>query len=183
MSWALYRDEGSESHAAQSDEPAQSQLDCQPGTVYSPLQGKVIPMADIPDATFAAGVLGEGCGIEPAAGRVVAPFDGTISTVAETKHAIGLESPDGMELLIHVGINTVELDGKGFQVHCAEGDTVKAADRGGNYVCDGVVLKDITTPKSDRTTVVTLEVPIEYVDEVRSVYREHSYERPDWMKG
>lgn len=126
VSWALYRDEGSASPAAQDDEPAQSQLDCQPGTVYSPIQGKVIPMADIPDATFAAGVLGEGCGIEPAAGRVVAPFDGTISTVAETKHAIGLESPDGMELLIHVGINTVELDGKGFQVHCAEGDTVKA---------------------------------------------------------
>ena len=62
-------------------------------------------------------------------------------------------------------------------------DTVKAADRGGNYVCDGVVLKEITTTKSDRTTVVTLEVPIAYVDEVRSVYRAHEYERPEWMKG
>ena len=64
-----------------------------------------------------------------------------------------------------------------------KGDTVKAADRGGNYVCDGVVLKEITTTKSDRTTVVTLEVPIAYVDEVRSVYRAHEYERPEWMKG
>ncbi|MEI3361442.1 MAG: (2Fe-2S)-binding protein [Oscillospiraceae bacterium] len=59
---------------------------------------------------------------------------------------------------------------------------MKAADRGGNYVCDGVVLKEITTTKSDRTTVVTLEVPIAYVDEVRSVYRAHEYERPEWMK-
>lgn len=64
-----------------------------------------------------------------------------------------------------------------------KGDTVKVADRGGNYVCDGVVLKEITTTKSDRTTVVTLEVPIAYVDEVRSVYRAHEYERPEWMKG
>ena len=66
---------------------------------------------------------------------------------------------------------------------CVGCGTVKAADRGGNYVCDGVVLKEITTTKSDRTTVVTLEVPIAYVDEVRSVYRAHEYERPEWMKG
>lgn len=64
-----------------------------------------------------------------------------------------------------------------------KGDTVKAADRGGNYVCDGVVLRDVTTAKSDHTTVVTLEVPIEYVDEVRSVFREHDYPHPAWMKG
>ena len=57
---------------------------------------------------------------------MVAPFDGEVTTVAESKHAIGLSSPDGMELLIHVGINTVELDGKGFTLHCAEGDQVKA---------------------------------------------------------
>ena len=90
------------------------------------MAGKVIPMADIPDATFAAGVLGEGCGIEPAEGRVVAPFDGVVTTAADTRHALGLSSPDGMELLIHVGINTVELAGEGFTLHCAEGDTVKA---------------------------------------------------------
>lgn len=64
-----------------------------------------------------------------------------------------------------------------------KGDVVRAADRGGNYVCDAVVKRVITTPKSDRTTVVTLEVPLEFVDEVRSVYRPHGYERPEWMKG
>lgn len=64
-----------------------------------------------------------------------------------------------------------------------KGDVVRAADRGGNYVCDAVVKRVITTPKSDRTTVVTLEVPLEFVDEVRSVYRPHDYERPEWMKG
>ena len=63
-----------------------------------------------------------------------------------------------------------------------KGDTVKAANRAGQYVCDAVVKRDVTTPKSDRTTVVTLEVPIDMVDEVRSIYREHTYATPDFLK-
>ena len=127
VSWVLYKEERKEE--AEQPQPAQKEtpaLECKPGVVYCPVEGTVIPMEQIPDETFAAGVLGEGCGVQPAVGRVVAPFDGEITTVAESKHAIGLASPDGMELLIHVGINTVEMNGEGFVLHCAEGDQVKA---------------------------------------------------------
>ena len=91
-----------------------------------PQGGNVIPSAQIPDETFAAGVLGEGVGIEPELGIVYAPFDGEISSTTDTKHAIGISSPDGMELLIHVGVNTVAMNGDGFELLCAEGDQVKA---------------------------------------------------------
>lgn len=127
VSWVLYKEERKEE--AEQPQPAQEEnpaLDCKPGVVYCPVEGTVIPLEQIPDETFAAGVLGDGCGVQPAVGRVVAPFDGEITTVAESKHAIGLASPDGMELLIHVGINTVEMNGEGFVLHCAEGDQVKA---------------------------------------------------------
>lgn len=127
VSWVLYKEERKE--GAEQPQPAQEEtpaLECKPGVVYCPVEGTVIPMEQIPDETFAAGVLGDGCGVQPAVGRVVAPFDGEVTTVAESKHAIGLASPDGMELLIHVGINTVEMNGEGFVLHCAEGDQVKA---------------------------------------------------------
>ena len=126
VSWFLYKEEAPTAADAAPQAGEQPVLSAQSGVVGCPMTGKVIPMADIPDATFAAGVLGEGCGIEPAQGRVVAPFDGVVTTVADTRHALGLSSPDGMELLIHVGINTVELAGEGFTLHCAEGDAVKA---------------------------------------------------------
>lgn len=127
VSWVLYKEERKEE--AEQPQPAQEEtpaLECKPGVVYCPVEGTVISMEQIPDETFAAGVLGDGCGVQPAVGRVVAPFDGEVTTVAESKHAIGLASPDGMELLIHVGINTVEMNGEGFVLHCAEGDQVKA---------------------------------------------------------
>ncbi len=73
---------------------------------------------------FSTGDLGRRCGIDPDDGTVCAPFSGEITMVADTKHAIGLLSQDGVEALIHVGINTVELDGKGFQVFCQEGDKI-----------------------------------------------------------
>ena len=86
----------------------------------------MVPMEDIPDETFSAGVLGQGVGIQPVRGEVVASFSGTVTQVADTGHAIGLESQDGLELLIHVGIDTVAMDGKGFTPKVKEGDTVQA---------------------------------------------------------
>lgn len=112
--------------ASVSDTASVPSVETEPGTVYCPVEGNIIPRENIPDATFASGALGDGVGIEPAAGVVVAPFDGEISTVAGTKHAVGISSGDGMELLIHVGIDTVAMDGKGFEALVAEGDTVKA---------------------------------------------------------
>lgn len=99
------------------------------GCVYAPVEGTAVPHTEIKDATFASGVLGKGVGILPAKGEVVAPFDGEITLFFDTKHAIGLTSSDGVELLIHVGINTVELKGEYFKALKASGDKVKAGDR------------------------------------------------------
>lgn len=102
---------------------------CQHGVVYAPVSGKVIPSGEIPDETFAAGVLGSGVGIEPTEGIVVAPFDGEIASVTDTKHAVGISSPDGMELLIHIGVDTVAMNGDGFECFVEEGQTVKAGEK------------------------------------------------------
>ena len=83
----------------------------------------------IPDETFASGVLGEGVAIDPTDDVVYAPFDGTVSTVAEAKHALGLTGPGGMELLIHIGVDTVAMSGDGFSVFVKEGDAVKAGQK------------------------------------------------------
>lgn len=99
---------------------------CEANTVYSPMTGEVIAREEIKDPTFAAGVLGDGVGVIPSVYEVRAPFHGTISSIFDTKHAVGLTSPDGIEILIHVGINTVELNGKYFEAFVKEGDEVKA---------------------------------------------------------
>ena len=95
-------------------------------TVLNPIRGKVLAQADIPDVTFAQGSLGPGCGIEPTGKTVYAPFDGTVNQVASTLHAVGLTSNDGVEILIHVGMDTVEMQGQGFKVLVKEGEKVKA---------------------------------------------------------
>ena len=105
--------------------PTASVIRCASGTVLQPVKGKVIAREAIPDDTFASGVLGDGVGIEPSDELVVAPFDGTISSVAESQHAVGVES-NGMEMLIHVGVDTVNMQGDGFTCLVKEGDEVKA---------------------------------------------------------
>lgn len=95
------------------------------GSAVQPIDGEIIPLADIGDGVFSEGVLGNGCGLIPSGEKVYAPISGTISTVAETKHAIGIEG-EGVEMLIHVGLETVSMNGKGFDVLVKEGDTVKA---------------------------------------------------------
>ena len=97
-------------------------------TVLTPIRGKVLAQADIPDETFAQGILGPGCGIEPTGKTVYAPFDGTVEQVASTLHAVGLTSEDGIEILIHAGIDTVKLGGKHFTYLVNEGDKVKKGD-------------------------------------------------------
>ena len=94
-------------------------------TVLTPIRGKVLAQADIPDETFAQGILGPGCGIEPTGKTVYAPFDGTVDQVASTLHAVGLTSEDGIEILIHVGMDTVELKGKGYELFVQTGDHVQ----------------------------------------------------------
>lgn len=96
-----------------------------PQVVSSPITGKVVPLSETPDAVFASGAMGQGVAIEPSVGEVVAPADGTIRLLFPTNHAIGLATDDGAELLIHVGMDTVELDGKGFTAHVVQGSKVK----------------------------------------------------------
>lgn len=93
--------------------------------ILSPLSGKAIALEDVPDPTFAEGILGLGAAVEPSEGKVIAPADGTVGTLFDTHHAIGLNLDSGAELLIHIGINTVELNGEGFTAHVSEGDRVK----------------------------------------------------------
>ncbi|MGN1383517.1 MAG: glucose PTS transporter subunit IIA [Eubacterium sp.] len=102
---------------------------CEAGEVHAPAYGQIIPREEIKDETFASGVLGDGVGIEPEVGLVVAPFDGEIANVAETGHAIGLEGPGDMELLIHIGVDTVKMKGKGFHPLVKEGDHVTAGQK------------------------------------------------------
>ena len=114
---------------AAAPQPQPLTVECQPGIVYAPVSGTVFPSEEIPDATFAAGVLGRGIGITPAEGVIVAPFDGDISFVTDTKHAVGVTSADGMELLIHVGVDTVAMAGDGFECFVQIGQKVKAGEQ------------------------------------------------------
>lgn len=97
--------------------------------LYAPVKGNVIRREEIPDETFASGILGDGVGIEPEVGEVVAPFDGEISAVTDTLHAIGLSGPGNVQVLIHVGIDTVQMQGDGFKLLVAQGDHVKAGQK------------------------------------------------------
>ncbi len=96
--------------------------------VAAPLKGKLIPLAEVNDATFSSEVLGKGFAVIPSVGEVRAPFDGTVSTVIDTKHALGLSAASGIEVLIHVGLETVELCGKHFEPQVQEGDSFKKGD-------------------------------------------------------
>ena len=97
-------------------------------SVASPLAGAVVPLEQVKDESFAKGMLGPGIGIEPADGLVVAPFDGTVTVAFPTGHAYGLKSASGVQVLIHVGMDTVKLDGKGFTPRVAKGDVVRRGD-------------------------------------------------------
>lgn len=111
-------------------EPLPQQETAAPGEIKSPLSGRIIPLEEIPDQVFSQGVLGEGVGIEPTDNVVLAPADGEVSTVMEDSgHACGLLLDNGVELLIHVGMDTVSMGGDGFQLHVKEGDRVRLGDK------------------------------------------------------
>jgi len=94
--------------------------------ISAPVSGQAVPLSGVPDETFAGGHMGQGIAIEPIVGRLVAPFDGKVAHVVKTNHAVILEHASGMQLLLHIGIDTVSLKGSGFISHIANGDIVKA---------------------------------------------------------
>ena len=115
--------------APAADAPKNAIIKCEAGEIIQPTKGKIITQENIPDETFASGVLGAGVAIDPEEGVVYAPYDGTISSVAESKHAIGITGAGDMEVLIHVGVDTVAMNGDGFVDFVKEGDTVKAGQK------------------------------------------------------
>lgn len=96
-----------------------------PEKVYACAKGEVIPLTEVQDEVFAGEVMGKGYGIIPTSGEIYAPVDGSVEMVFPTKHAIGLKTKSGAEILIHIGINTVELNGKGFECLVQQGSKVK----------------------------------------------------------
>ena len=157
ISWMLYKDpqaggladksENKDDNVKENSED-NAESTCEAGVVYSPLQGQAIALEEVKDETFASGVLGKGFAIVPEEGKVYAPFDGTLDLLYDTRHALGMTSNDGIEVLVHVGLNTVELNGAHYRAYAESGDTIKKgqlllefdmdAIRGAGY--------DLTTP-------------------------------------
>ncbi len=96
-----------------------------PEGIFAPMSGKAVPISEVPDPTFAEGLLGNGIAIEPTDGKVVAPCDGVVETMFDTGHAVAINSENGAEILIHVGLETVTLAGAPFKVRVKNGDKVK----------------------------------------------------------
>ena len=96
--------------------------------IYAPIAGKAVAITEVPDPTFAEGMLGNGVAIIPTDGKVYAPCDATVDMMFATGHAVSLVAAGGAEILIHVGLETVGLEGKPFTIHVKNGDTVKKGD-------------------------------------------------------
>ncbi|EGL83373.1 PTS system, glucose subfamily, IIA subunit [Caldalkalibacillus thermarum TA2.A1] len=97
-------------------------------TLVAPLSGQVVQLEEVPDPTFSQKMMGDGIAIQPVEGKVVSPVDGEIVQVFHTKHAVGIRSGAGAEILIHIGLETVQMQGEGFEAHVKQGDKVKAGD-------------------------------------------------------
>lgn len=97
-------------------------------TVLAPLTGKAVSLSEVPDPVFAEKVIGDGIAMIPEDGKIVSPVDGEISSIAETGHAYGFTADNGLEVLVHVGLETVSLKGECFKVYAKAGDKVKAGD-------------------------------------------------------
>lgn len=115
--------------------------------IYSPLRGELIPLTNVPDPVFSKKMMGDGFAVIPSEGKVSSPVTGEIIQIFPTKHAIGIKSKEGLEILIHVGLETVELKGEGFEVFVKEGQYIKQ----GEPILDF----DISFLKSNNKDVVT----------------------------
>lgn len=157
LSWILYREAPAAAPEASapsvppvSDAPAagETEKESTGRILCSPAAGTAIPLSQVKDETFAGEVLGKGMAVIPSEGKIFAPCSGTIDSVFDTKHAIGMTSSDGVELLIHVGINTVELNGAHYTSHVSDGDTVEKGQLLLEFDIPAITAAgyDITTP-------------------------------------
>lgn len=153
LTWLFgYKDtnvsEKTESVVAVGDKSTTEKSNADDSVLYSVSEGTAILLSQVNDATFASEVLGKGIAVIPSKGEVVAPCDAVVETVFDTKHAVGLSTESGMELLIHIGINTVELNGKYFTSHVKNGDHVKKGQLLVSFDMEKVKAAgyDVTTP-------------------------------------
>jgi PTS system beta-glucosides-specific IIC component len=140
--------------------------------IYSPMQGTIVELNTLEDKAFSKGIIGDGLAINPTDGKVYAPFSGTLSVVFPTGHAFGITGDDGLEMLIHIGIDTVKLDGKGFKTFFKQGDAVKQGDLIAEFNIEEIKAQGyslispviITNGLKNRTIVKTNENSINYQD-------------------
>ena len=128
----------------------------------SPVSGKVIPLEEVKDPTFSQKLLGDGFAVEPVDGTVKAPVDGTIGVAFETGHAVGMTAENGTEILIHIGIDTVDMNGNGFRMMVRDGQKVKKGD-----ILVGADLEEIRKAGKD-TAVMVIFTSGEKAEEIRT---------------
>ena len=128
--------------------------------IASPLNGEIVPLKEVKDETFASEMMGKGIAINPTEGKVVSPINGTVKMIFKTKHAIGLKSEDGAEILIHIGMDTVQLDGKYFTAHVKDGDKVNVGDTLVEFDMDAIKKEgyELITPVIITNTMDYLEI-------------------------
>ncbi len=154
LTWMFgYKDEEKEEPkkeeiAAKENEASDNVAEKENSVLVSPLEGEAIELSQVKDEIFASGVLGKGMAIVPTKGEVTAPCDAKVETVIDTKHAVGLKADNGAEMLIHVGVNTVELAGKYYTVHVKAGDRVKVGQKLISFDMEKIAEAgyDMTTP-------------------------------------
>ncbi|WP_302569904.1 beta-glucoside-specific PTS transporter subunit IIABC [uncultured Clostridium sp.] len=141
--------------------------------VASPLSGEMVELSQVNDATFASGIIGKGTAIIPTKGQIIAPFDGVVDAFFDTGHAIGLKSNEGIEMLIHVGIDTVNLGGKYFNPKKSQGDKIKAGDIILEFDIQGIISEgyEVVTP----VIITNSDSYMDIIVENKSIVNEKEY--------
>ena len=124
ITYFMYKDKTVDSKVGQANSQLSQEANGSGLDLVAPLKGKVMALSQVPDEAFSLGILGKGIAIDPSEGTLVAPCDGQITTLFPTLHAIGIKADNGAEILIHVGMDTVQLNGEGFHNYVKQGDTV-----------------------------------------------------------
>ncbi|MCP8617347.1 PTS sugar transporter subunit IIA [Salirhabdus salicampi] len=133
--------------------------------IFSPINGTLLPLEEVPDPVFSQKMMGDGFAIEPEDGQVVSPVEGKIIQLFPTKHAVGIQTDSGLEVLVHIGLETVGMKGEGFEGHITEGDRVKVGDQLVTFDMDLVKekAKSTITP-----VIITNEAAVENIERVNN---------------
>ncbi|WP_416148219.1 PTS glucose transporter subunit IIA [Salipaludibacillus sp. HK11] len=132
--------------------------------ITTPINGNIVDITEVPDPVFSQKMMGEGIAIEPSDGEVVSPVDGEVVQVFPTKHAVGLKTKSGLELLIHIGLETVNLDGEGFEAFVKAGDKVKRGDTLVSFDLD--IIKEKATSTISPLIITNMDEVVESVEKV-----------------